>query len=622
MINQLVMFFVPLAYFLLLTAAIVLLSKRSFGYGLVLGFLSSALALFLSQCIFGTFTVGFVLMVLLALSFVAVFWFKKDLRKEFRKNYFSLGFWGFLTIYIFATILNLKRGFSVWDEFSHWGMMLKEMIRLDKFYYVDESNLMVHKDYPPIQQLFELFWMKLCGGFNEIAAERSARVLSFSFILPILESLPLKKKKASFVKKLLCVFAVVMIPVICIALFDQHGVYNTIYNDYTMSMGVTFLLALALLGKKYDWFFVIEFLIGGIFLVLLKQMGLPLYYMALAVLGAIWIASKKFFGDKKNYIKAAVLVVVPILFWLLWGRFTADAAKQFDMNSIGLGDFINALLGRGEVWQRTTILDFISAVFTRDISLSIIPISYLQAVLIFIGVSVFFAIRAKKEKAKKVICTLVVVVLGAIGYALAMMILYVTAFGEIEGPALASFERYMGSFAIILFVLGCFYIVHMLVESGKSERLLYFMIALALVLRADAFGRFLPTLNSYEGEYKYAAAELVNSGINTDSKVFISSQDKVGVQYYMQYFANPISFNSRDYSWPTLESDEERSDYLEQNIYPQLKDYDYLFVYDSEAEYLNDYCAKMGICEDLAEGVRIYQINTSDAEIRFEKFEQ
>ena len=164
-------FFNPILFFLFFNAILVSITKKEFGKCLPLSFMLSTFIIFVSQALFNTFSIGFYLLIALIIGFIPIFIISsiknKDWLKEFKNNYFDRGFIAFLVIYIIIYIYNFKKFFTAWDEFSHWGVMVKEMLRTDKLYSVAESTLMVHKDYPPIFQIFELFWTKLCGGYYE-----------------------------------------------------------------------------------------------------------------------------------------------------------------------------------------------------------------------------------------------------------------------------------------------------------------------------------------------------------------------------------------------------------------------------------------------------------------------
>ena len=163
-------FILPLFYLLLSNATTVCIFKKKFIKVLPITLMFIVFPLFISGVVFSTFKIGIMINLLYCLCFIPYLLIKKENRKEFKDNYLSLGLIAFFVLYVFVYLFDLNRNFTVWDEFSHWGVMLKEMLRLDNFYSVTKSTLMVHKDYPPVLQLFEFFWIKLCGSYREAYA--------------------------------------------------------------------------------------------------------------------------------------------------------------------------------------------------------------------------------------------------------------------------------------------------------------------------------------------------------------------------------------------------------------------------------------------------------------------
>ena len=98
----------------------------------------------------------------------------KNDRKQNAELIFSIGLISFISIYVLYIILDYKRRFTTFDEWYHWGMMVKESLRLDKFYSVAESNLHIHKDYPPFISILEVIFCKFSGGYSESKAEKVA----------------------------------------------------------------------------------------------------------------------------------------------------------------------------------------------------------------------------------------------------------------------------------------------------------------------------------------------------------------------------------------------------------------------------------------------------------------
>ena len=116
-----------------------LISKRSFGKCIPITLFLTAFSLYISQFLFHTFHIGFFINLLFPVAFILLLFikYKKKELTEFKRLFFSNGFYSFIIIYIFIYIFDFYRVFTKWDEFSHWGVMVKEMIRLDKFYSVN-----------------------------------------------------------------------------------------------------------------------------------------------------------------------------------------------------------------------------------------------------------------------------------------------------------------------------------------------------------------------------------------------------------------------------------------------------------------------------------------------------
>ena len=243
-------FFVPIIYILLATATLVIILKQKFGKCLPITLLGSTVVLFLSQILFNTFKIGLYVNWAFALSSIVLI-ISMIIRKktdDFKKNFFTTGFWATVIIYFFIYIFDFKRSFTRWDEFSHWGVMVKEMLRLDKFYIVDASTLMVHKEYPPIIQLFEMFWVQLSGGtFSEARVIRAFHFLELSFFIPFLEMD--KEKGKTILKTIAKTISLAFIVLLTLLFFDDHTIMNTIYVDYMLSILVAYGIAVVFIDK-------------------------------------------------------------------------------------------------------------------------------------------------------------------------------------------------------------------------------------------------------------------------------------------------------------------------------------------------------------------------------------
>lgn len=206
-------FFIPLLYFLLANATIVFVAQRRFGHCIPIAFISTCLLLYIGTMASGSFYFGTALCGMLALAIVPLLctaWILSriysthtelnqtkitkylDIRfRSFKGNYFCCTLVAFITLYCFVYVLDYKSSFSAWDEFSHWGPMVKETLRLGTFSSDPNSLAVVHKDYPPLIQLFESLYCILSkGAYLESYLYKAIHLLIFSlFLFPIEDGL-------------------------------------------------------------------------------------------------------------------------------------------------------------------------------------------------------------------------------------------------------------------------------------------------------------------------------------------------------------------------------------------------------------------------------------------------
>ena len=617
---------IPLLYILFFNASLVMITKRSFGKCLPITMMLSAFLLFFSQLIFATFQVGFVLGIAFAASSVMMLLVKAKKRKtnEFKKLYFTSGFTAFLIVYVLVFVYDFARGFSVWDEFSHWGLMVKEMLRLDSFYSVDVSNLMVHKDYPPIMQLFELFWVKLSGGYKEAYLECALHTFELSLFIPLIAEKV--AEKWNIIKSVLVSMAVMLSVSLLVVLFDLHGVFQTIYTDYVMALIVVYLLMTVLINKRITCFEIMELSVGGGFLLLLKQMGLPLYLMVLCFFAVMILVKRK--NKIKSYLKydnnwkllsILVALLLPFVVWFIWGRATSGITKQFDLSSINIGDFVNVLLGGGEDWQRYTVLKYLNALGQNNLSTSFLPLSYIQGVTLF-ALLLWAVYRCFNLDKREILALGGIVVIGAVGYAATMLLLYVLSFGSYEGPILASYDRYMDTYMIVMFGLILAITIYWTTRNKKLNLLFLVTAGLALINTPMTYSKLYPFFIKGEStgleNYAQMAQDLKTRIEDGNAKVFIIAQKSTGAQYFLQYYATPIKVNSSHYSWNT--STEDTGKEFKENILPYITDYDYLYIVDANEEFKEAYCAIIDICP-INKG-EIFKINRNKKdEIRLDR---
>ena len=631
--TQLLFFIKPLIFLLLFNATLVLITKKQFGKCMPLCFILSALIMFAGQSLFNTFTIGFYFLIIFAFICIPILLFyfikKKELFKEFKENYFDRGLIAFLVIYLFFFILDFRRFFSAWDEFSHWGVMIKEMLRTDNLYSVAESTLMVHKDYPPIFQILELFWTNLCGKYYEPNLIKCLHIFEFSLFIPALYTF--NKENKSKLSAIGTSLFLILIPFLSFIVFDHHSVIDTIYTDYLMAIIPAYVIYIIITEKdKFSYFSIFNIGITLTFLVLLKQMGIPFYLIAIFAFVCNLIfdifKNKNIWKNKskKEIILPVIfilllLIVLPLVQWKCWGNYveTLDLEQQFKLSDIKVTELPSILQGKtGEPYQSVGGNNFIEAIFTQNISTSNIEMSFLQASFICVILFVIFLLINKDKFTKGEKITIIAsILIGIIGYTFVMLNMYVFSFGEREGPALASFDRYMDTYIIFMLSLLIMLFFNTIKKEKSWITLSIALVLLLLIQNPAHLGKLHPSLRS-PGQNEYELdAKIIMDNLPEDAHVFIlGSQEAMIREYFVKYYANPITTNLYYYQFDT--SDNIDPEEYVNSIKDYILNYQYLYLKPVDDNFIAKYSFLFKDNEIIPE--KLYTISNNDGKIEFE----
>ena len=588
--------FIPLIYFVLTNGLFISLFNKSFGKCIPMTIITTTFTLYLSQFLFKTFYIGFLINILLPLTFIVIAFikYKKATYQELYKNFFSNGLYIFIIIYICIYIFDLYRVFTKWDEFSHWGVMVKEMYRLDKFYSIKPSTLMVHKDYPPITQLFEFFFSKLSGGYKENYLERAIHILNLSFFIPMFSEKEQSKKQV-LLKTLLIIVSIFLIYL----LFDRHNIINTIYVDYTMAIATSYLLATIIVEKDlFQKFTIINLSLGLSFLLLIKQMSLPLYAMIIFLfITSILLKEKGRLLSKDNIKKlckmAILLIIIPILTLKNWNSYVEKLKieKQFDLKDIKIMELKSINNGtKGEKYQQQSIKNYFRAIKTENMTTSYLHITYLECFIITIVLLyVLWSLNKKTISKQQIILIGITLTLGYIGYSFVMLIMYVFSFGPIEGPTLASFERYMPTFVLICLSFLFMLLIYINTNKKKINKLVILLTILVLMQSPSSIRKCYPRIIKPKMKGFEKMAKEIESNTKKGTKIYIIAEDSVGdYQFYIKYYLDDKTTNLNYFNLPTKDIDN-YEDYYNDNIKDYIHQFDYLYLAKLNDEFKEKY---------------------------------
>lgn len=474
-------FLVSLFWILSIAGLFVLVFNKKVEIVLPLVFIIPAFFLypfgFVSQLHLGYYLTWVFVLAFYVLLFIKARKDKQNLIK-FIDNYFSIGLFIFVLLYFYVYIAFSGSGFNFYDEFLHWGPMVREMVKNNTYYSIQEAILGTHKDYPPFYQLVQYIF---CCHRSYIYYENRLFIANitfmFSMFMPLFSFLNRKRIKDFLLAAIIGISVVFVGLAITTTPFasDLAHVYNSVYIDWALAVLTAYTLYSVL--QEEDTFYYVNILFCFSALLLMKQMGLPF-----TLLGILLMVIKLVFVEKKkHWVPVVLTVTIPFLLFYSWRTYIAGVGAienaQFTLSQIKIEEVAGIIKGTsGETWQHVAYNNFFKALVERKLLMKPYPINYMLSVAL-LCIILLFSTKSKIEG----FMVSGVYLFGACAYVFAMMLLYMFSFGSYEGPTLASFDRYMLTYIYIgiCFVFMMMY-KKMLIHDKKYLYCILFVSSLCL----------------------------------------------------------------------------------------------------------------------------------------------
>ena len=541
-----------------ITYLIVLIGKEKFGYSVPISIILISLFLYFSQIAFSTFTIGIVLFIGLGIIGCvlglasATSCIKYTGFKESKDLFFTPGLYGFIVVFLFALLIYGGRHFTSWDELSHWGLMVKEMVRLDRFYIIPEARHMAHKDYPPIIQIFEFLICKFAGGYSEGKASTGIQLVLLSFLVPsFMEKFGGVKAQALWKKalyNLLTGMLILTVTVLIFLWFDEEDVYKTIYNDCTVCAVAVFALGLVfdknILTKRTRKVFV---LLTLFYLALCKQIAIAFILLAIFEVFVLLVQEKGLKGKEKglNILFMILMFVVPLASLKIWSYVIApyNLGAQFDLSKIRISEVIRILIGRGAWLQHTTYMKYVASLLTQPVTTGFVSIGYATAGILAIFLLTVMYHHFKTDSVSPIsksvyIRYLIVFAAGIVGYAFTLFVMYMYGFSEVEMLRLASFPRYMATYVCSMYLLLFGLLLESKFRMNKYRVIATLLVLLLILVDQRMLTGFLPKVLGNEKQQYQSIAQDIDAHVEYDDKVLLISDDNVTYHPFVRYFCD------------------------------------------------------------------------------------
>lgn len=618
--------------------------KKKFSSSLAIAFMTHILLVMMSGLIFQRLSIGVYGGIVLAIILGIVLVVKnrtsvsKQAILQYIKTNWNEGVFIFTLFYVFCFVFNYGKRFTSWDEFSHWGMFLKESLRLDSLYCMSPL-VFAHKDYVPAVTLFEVIWCKLNGGFAEHDAYRAIQVFMFSLLMPMFEKISefsLKKIEDGTSIIAVCknrffqlgaVLVVLLVPLMC-----SEGVsfYHSIYCDTAVGIIFFWCVFEAYREQKDIAYQFLLMIIGISVLVLSKMIAMALVPLVLAlfVVRFFFLSNEKPKG--KYYACMIPVVIVPVGLWYWFNKFvdgyvdntggiqSYDGMKLSSIKEV----FINPM-NSSITYLKQVKNAYIDNIYQTEI---LVHGSYVMVIAaIIIAFLIMSCLADDLLNRRKILIAGAWTTGAGIYYALLMYFLYCTAFSEYEAVRLASYGRYMCSFviAIILFLIAVYY------ESGIWKKYVKGYCWLIIILFLDltfhhvsTFEQVLPGTITRDNEkisgYLKYADKIMNITEENEKIFIVKRGDDGDFIWHQRYYCSPRIIGGGSFGPAVYDGDIWTSDKTVEEFVELVNGYDYIFFCGLDNIFIEKYSVGFSNPELLVDG-EIYKISNVDSQIYLEQ---
>lgn len=489
-----------------------------------------------------------------------------------------------------------------WDEYTHWGLAVKDMFYFNSFAKHIDSTVMLPW-YPPFITLFQYYIEYNNGLFTEELLYIAFQISILSFLIITVKSVC--KRSLKFLLSGLSIM--LFIPVIFFP-----DIFNSIYVDPLLAIYVAFILTCYYTEPTSVFNFLR--IAGGLFaLTLTKEMGAPIAGLLVIIFFLDTIYRNKKLFTKTILISCSFLLLV-FVFFFSWRIYLTIPAPQPDIekstelafqqnnsddsnipptitaipsttSDFTVRNLVNLLSKKAPEWNYKCIKNFIHAMFSDNCyNLGIIAFSVLDVFFLVLLVSVLLPFTVLFKNDHNLYSLGFFGVLCGLPYLVLLLLSYLFAFNQTEALMLHSYPRYCGSYVAGIVLALMMYVFIKLCEAANESdsknssynkncwivSLSIFLI-LAIITPIENFA--IKNMDTETPpEYVYGSDEfssVLRSFSARSEKIYIVCNNSAGFSYYIfRNFASPLQ--TQEGAWSLYSSKEEYLKYLE--AYPENLD--------------------------------------------------
>ena len=387
------------------------------------------------------------LVLLTCITIVVLFVRSRDFRRHLLKSSYAPSTVAFVTLSVISLYKSKDWLFSIWDEFSHWGLFTKAMYEYGALVPATPVDVWNAK-YPPGITLFQYFVLDFNSGWQEGLLFWSMHLLVFSIIVSVLAGCTYKYRAEVLFK--------LFISLVAASTFLNS--FDTVYQDPVLALAFGFLIVIAIKTSYEMGKWSVLLTLTAVFVTLIKPVGIYFAVSAILLNMVATIFSVKM-QSKRNLIaslaSSLIALTTSVTVWVVWRYY----ALNFGVSNSGYSDAVPSGFNSATN-QQEVVSNFIEAFFQIDLrpSYSLPMSSLIWTILCVVFYLIWVSLNGYLNR-KRNISIGITLFLTTIGYFAVILLSYLTVFAPGEATGLASYDRYIGTwfqgvlFAIVVLVL-------------------------------------------------------------------------------------------------------------------------------------------------------------------------
>ncbi len=364
-----------------------------------------------------------------------------------------------ILVFIYITFVGANMHLIHYDNFSHWGLIVKDMFINNRFPTFEESFI-TFKGYQPGSACF-IYFFGLLTGKTEGSMIVAQNYLIFSYLTVLFNSIQKNKWRN-------------IIVIICFYLFTlTTSLIN--FNNLSVDSLISFIaLATFIMIYQYQdhlkqaFFYALPFII---YLLLVKNMGLIL--AGLICLYLLYIGYKN--KELKQSIKYVFIIGVSLLgILLIWQEHVSLVFGHWALNtkhSLSPQNIYSSVKAIGLSNMIHFIVLYVKNLFTLKNN---VPNIYLLVLNVFMMI----AMLLKKDK-KGLLKLLFLIDVIYLGYYFILGLMYILSMPWEEAKVLAGYERYMMT---IIYILVGIFLYYLLNTNIKYQNIYLLLVAITFLI--------------------------------------------------------------------------------------------------------------------------------------------